>query len=256
MSLSVVCWLWSAPQSVFTVVDVERLASMLRRHLHMPYDLYCITDAESETGCPDDDIPDGVWTVPMGLYQDHAGMRGGSGRSCFRRLRLLHRDQAGVFGPRILQLDLDIVITDDVTPLFDRPEPLVLYEQQRGSRGDLERRVYNPSMLLMDAGVLHDCWAEFDAQPAETYQRAKRRGWAGSDMAVITNYLAKHPETPRASWRSDEPSHPDKIRAYWRMQAQPSLLPTGTRAVLFYGGKKNSDPKVQARAPWILEHWR
>ena len=39
--ISVICWKWG---KLFSPVYVNRLRSMLARHLHIPHRLYCITD--------------------------------------------------------------------------------------------------------------------------------------------------------------------------------------------------------------------
>lgn len=235
MSLQVVTWKWS---TLFGPEYVNRLASMLKRHLHMPYQFHCITDNP-------DGLDAGICRHPM--FTDHMAMKAGN-RGCFHRLQIFDREMASMFGPRILQLDLDIVITDDVTPLFNRPEPLVLVEQNRHNR----RVTYNPSMLLMDAGILHDMWTRFHAQPNETWQKAKSHGWNCSDMSVINDYLDQNQAVPRATWTLAE-----GVISYWREVKRDGRgdLPPGTKAVLFYGHQNPSDPPIQVKSPWILEHW-
>lgn len=235
MSLSVVTWKWG---KLFGPEYVNKLASMLKRHLHMPYTFTCITD--SPTGL-DPDIKLHL------MFTDHMHMKAGS-RSCFRRLQIFDKDRLEDFGPRILQLDLDTVFVDDVTPLFDRPDPLVLVEQNRHRR----RVTYNPSMLLMDTGILHNMWQRFHAQPDAVWQIAKRHGWNCSDMSIINDYLDQHQEIPRATWTVTE-----GVLSYWREVKRDvhGALPPGARAVLFYGSQNPSDGPTLTRSPWILEHW-
>ena len=235
--LSVVCWKWG---TLFGPEYVNRLASMLRRHLRAPYTLSCITDDPSGIDC------EGLGVAPVqmeGRFDAHAGLRAGN-RACFRRLRLLGKDMADVFGPRVLQLDLDVVLVGDVTPLFDRPDPLVLVEQANTGTG---RVTHNPSMLLMDAGVLDGAWAEFDAAPLETWHAARDRGWGCSDMAVINDYVARN-AVPAATW-----GEADGVQAYWRPENKQ--LRPGARAVLFFGRANPGDADVQAASPWISEYW-
>lgn len=242
--LAVVTWLWAAPESPFGPEYVNRLHSMLQRHLRAPHKLYCITDN------PVTDFDSGIETVSMSPnFLRHADMRAGN-RSCFRRLRIFDAGMALDFGPRILQLDLDAVIVDDVTPLFARTEPLVLCVQNRPAR----RTVYNPSAALFDAGVLHEMWERFDAAPRETWLEAKRRGWSCSDMAVINDFVSRLPVgDPRrpAAWTEAE-----GMVAYWRDVKKDGALPPGARMVLFYGNSNPGDASVQAKSPWVAEHWR
>jgi hypothetical protein len=237
--LSVVTWQWG---TLFGVDYVNKLASMLRRHLHTPYLLHLITDVEY---VDDDTLDYGVIQHPM--FTDHAEMRAAS-RSCFRRLRMFDRDFGELLGPRILHLDLDCVIVDDITPLVDRPDPIVLVKQSEIAAR--QRVVHNPSMLLMDAGVLHEMWERFHADPTATWQAAKNQGWSCSDMSIINDYLYKNRATVKAStW--DEV---DGVQSYWRKDGK--LLKKGARIVLFYGKDNPGDAAAQAQSPWIKEHWR
>jgi hypothetical protein len=238
--IDVVTWKWG---NLFGPEYVYKLSSMLARHLHVPYRLNVITDDPKIVDCPYGSFR----TLPM--FTDHAEMKAGN-RACFRRLCIFDRDMATVIGPRILQLDLDVVITGDVTPLFDRTEPLMLVEQRRDDK--LNRTTYNPSMLLMDAGILHDLWAKFHAAPKTTWETARGNGWACSDMSVINDYLHRHPDVPRAVWTREE-----GVTAYWREVRRETKgpLPNGARVVLFYGQENPSDKAVQERSPWVKDHW-
>jgi hypothetical protein len=234
--IDVLTWRWG---DKFGPEYVNRLASMLSRHLHVPHRLHCFTDDASGV------IPSVACHPAPDPYPAHmvAG-KGRASRSCFRRIRMYDRDMADLVGPRILHLDLDVVIVGDVTPLFDRPEPLVVYDMEN-RKG---RVSYNPSVLLMDAGVLHHMREEFDRDPAGVWQRAKSEGWTMSDMAVLGLYASRvRPPT----W-----GRADGVLAYYRdVRHAPHELPEGARMVLFYGDDNPGDQRVAAK-PWVAEHWR
>jgi hypothetical protein len=233
--LDVVTWRWG---STFASDHVNRLASMLRRHLHLPHRLHCFTDDP-------EGLDSGILTHPApDPYPNMVAGKGDSSRSCFRRMRMYDRDMGTLVGPRILHLDLDVVIVDDVTPLFDRPEPLVVYDMEN-RKG---RVSYNPSALLMDAGVLHHMREEFGRDPRGTWQRAKEGGWTMSDMAVLGLYAA--PLRPPTWGRADG------MLAHYRDTRHRPDLPGGARVVLFYGDGRPWDAIAQARCPWVAEHWR
>lgn len=238
--IEVVTWKWG---TLFGPEYVYKLASMLARHLHVPYRLNVITDDPLLVDCPYGSFR----TLPM--FTDHGEMKAGN-RACFRRLRIFDREMATLIGPRILQLDLDVVIVDDVTPLFTRTEPLLLVEQRRDD--NLKRVTYNPSMLLMDAGILHELWEIFHAAPMKVWEKARDSGWACSDMSVINHYLQLHPEIAKA-WTRDE-----GVTAYWREVRRETKgpLPANSRVVLFYGQENPHDKVVLERSPWVSEHWR
>jgi hypothetical protein len=223
---------------------VNKLHWMLRRHLRIPFTFHCVTD--DPTGLDD------AWVDVRPMYADHAEMAAGK-RSCFRRLRLLDREMGNVFGPRILQLDLDVVFTGDVTPLFDRPEPVVLVEQSVSGG----RAVHNPSMFLFDAGVWHDLWERFHADPRGVWAAAtsnkREHGWSrvNSDMTVINDHVSTSKLRP-ARW-----TQRDGVVAYWReVRRLGGRLPPGARAVLFYGRENPGDVEAQKKSPWIKEHWQ
>src|SRR5689334_21964452 len=110
------------------------MASMLRRHLHVPHEFVCVTDDRRG-------IDDSVRVVPL-------PNRLSATPRCIRRLRQFDGGWAlRNLGQRIATLDLDIVITDDVTPLFTRPEPVVLWKPEHVD-------IYCGSLVIHDAGVM------------------------------------------------------------------------------------------------------
>jgi hypothetical protein len=239
MSLSVVCWKWG---TLFGPEYVNRLRRGLARHLRLPHTFHCITDnaAGVETGGRSGDV------VVHHMYTNHAAMKAGN-RSCFRRLRMFSKDMGETLGPRILHLDLDTVVVGDVTPLFDRADPLVLLKQSDNGKG---RVTHNPSVLLMDAGVLHAMWERFNAFPDKTWREARARGWACSDMSVINDYIHVNRATVKAATWGEA----DGVQAYWRRENKQ--LRPGARLVTFYGKENPGDAAVQAKSPWIAEHWQ
>jgi len=219
---------------------------MLHRHLHVPHTFHVIEESPLEL------YPYSDMRIHP-TYTDHANMVANN-RSCFRRLRLLDRDMADVLGPRILQLDLDVVITGDVTELFTRTEPVVVCRQTSVVRKDgHERTTYNPSMLLFDAGALHGVWERFHASPLNVWNAAKSHGWACTDMAILNDWFNAPGGVNRpAIW-----TEKDGVVTYWReVRRNNHNLPDGARVVLFYGRQNPGDPDVQKACPWILSHWR
>lgn len=237
--ISVVTWKWG---TAFTAAHVNNLHHALQRHLRVPHSFTCITD--DWTG-----IEDGIALLAM--RTDHGEMRNGN-RACFRRLWMLSREAGELLGnpeamptvgARILHLDLDVVLVDDVTPLFDRPEPLVIYDQQRPG----QRPVYNPSMMLFDAGVLAGAWDKFHADPAGTLVKAVAAGCTQSDMAIV-NFFARPMLPP--TW-----GDADGVHAWHRLKKSGGELPAGARAVVFHGPDDPSGAMAQKLA-WVREHWR
>lgn len=238
MPLSIVTWKWG---SLYSVEYVNTLRNMLERHLKLEHQMFCITDDPT-------DIDERVTVLPM-FPDTFPGMTSTSGhRANFRRLKTFDRELIDVFGPRMLQLDLDIVILDDITTLLDRPEPLVCFDQMHGN---LKRRKLNTSMVLMDTGVLGQMWKEFVSDPEEVWGRVKTSGVGdgnNSDQAVF-GFYARELNPP--TW-----GEPDVAPFYKVKNNDGAGLPVGCRAVLFFGDDKPHHLEMQKKCPWIGEHWK
>jgi hypothetical protein len=248
--ITVVLWHWGQR---YGRVHLERMQAMLARCLSLPHEIVCITDRPK-------DVPKGMRTFDV-KHTIHA-----PDFNCIRRMWLYSgkptngKPWPGDLGSRLLQLDLDVVLTDSIDPLVDRPDPFVIW------KGDSTRKpnrphgwAYNATVMLLDAGARSDVWDRYRANPEKIHRLADADGWdvkTCSDQAIAT-YLLK--DNPPAVWTQD-----DGIYAY-RGFAGPDgmkdtgVLPGGCRIVSFHGrrGKRHpGDPTLQQRSPWIMEHWR
>jgi hypothetical protein len=245
--LSVVVWKWG---TLYGADHVNQLAAQVRRNLHIPHMFYCLTDRYSQDVYRLD--TDLVTPLPMPI--NHAATPRAN-----RRVQILSREW-NYLGPTILQLDLDMVILGDIDSLvlgWDHYVKVVMYWHPGAS--------YNPSFLLMDTGVLDECWKEFDADPEGVFKAAIKAGHSRgcSDQAIINHYLCGPSSTKRSLYdfvaEIMEPSHPDSlnlaagapIRAYKRMRPEERTQPLPeTRIVLFTG--KEAQAVMAARThPWI-----
>jgi hypothetical protein len=209
---------------------VARLRSMVSRHLHLPHRFICVTDSPES-------VPDGVEAVATPDVPLMA----------FRNTRWLwqySREAAAVLGARILALNLDIAIVGDITPLVSRQEPFVIYRSEsRRARGF----AYNTTMALFDGGARADIWERFVADPSGLLEAARADGWgAGNSDQSVVSYVVHPDGVP--TW--DES---DGVIAY---RVRGPGLPKGAKLVSFHGHDDPADPAVQAKSPWILEHWR
>ena len=235
-----VCWKWRGEGhgfgTVYAADHVNRLRSMLVRHCRGAHELVCITD--DPTGIDGD-----VRIVP--LWDDLAKL----GR-CWRRLRLFAPEMRELIGPRFVSIDLDCVIVDDVTPLFDRSEPFVIW-------GPRHRKApYCGSLWMADAGAHADLWTKFD----EVLSPAVCRRFVGSDQAWIAYYLGA--DQPTWSGRNGVRSFRlNCVPKLWRDRVERMTTtvdepPPGTRLVFFHGRYDPSQQAVQRAFPWVQEHWR
>ena len=232
--ISVVLWKWGRK---FTGDHVARMQSMLSRHLTMPHRIVCVTDQPS-------DLPAGVVSAPLPAIKSWD-------YKCLRRLWILSQ-KASTLGDRLLQLDLDMVITDSIDPLVNRPEPFVVWKSDSCVRHGYG---YNPSVMLLTAGAKDDVWRAYSDDPRRVIKAAERAGWwamTNSDQGVMS-YLLQGQDVP--VWTRD-----DGIAAYRVIAGKHGqrghTLPDGVRIVSFHGPRDPSDPELHAKSPWILKHWR
>jgi len=235
---SVVVWKWkphAGYRSVFGPETVNVMRRMVQRHYAGSPRFICVTDDPSG-------LDEGIETVA--LWNDYAHVENPHGHprnpSCYRRLRAFHPDIGAVFGDRFVTLDLDAVVTGDLTPLFDRDEDFVIW-------GDTNKfTYYNSSLFVMTAGARPQIWTDFD--PAESPQASKRAGQFGSDQGWISYRLG--PGEARFT-------RADGVYSYRNEVANNggSNLPPDARVVFFHGQVDPWEPSGQ-RLAWVREHWQ
>jgi hypothetical protein len=137
-------------------------------------------------------------------------------------------DMKAVLGDRYVQLDLDTVITGDITPMLDRPEDLVINRALGvGGKG------YNGSAWLHTTGTYSSIYSEFDPDLAI---EASKKGFIGSDQAWFRYHLGLG-AVP--TFGPEDGSY--QYRSFRRTGDQ---LPEDARIVFFAGQQK----------PWDLDH--
>lgn len=230
--LAVACWKWG---QTFGPEYVNRLRAALEKHLHVEHELVCITD--DATG-----IDSRVRIVPMPTtYADTP--------RCRRRMQIFSRDFAQQIGTRILSIDLDVVIVDDITPLVDRPEPIVCWLVDYA-------QVYSGSFHLMDAGVLDELWKLYEESPEGFPMVVQARG-CPSDQAMLNWHLRDH-DGPVAHWTIGAGLVTYFGDGYARLEHHgvgPTRqdLSKGARIVVL--GSADKAVMDEGRFAWVREHW-
>lgn len=234
--LTIVCWRWTPPpgyRSSYPPATVNVLRRMVARCYPHPHRFLCVTDdpvgLDPEVGL----VP--AWND----FADVPSPAGGLHPSCYRRLRAFHPDIAEVFGPRFVSLDLDVVLTGDCTPLWQRDEDFVIW-------GDTNPTTfYNGSMFLLRAGARRQVWDDF--HPARSPMQATRAGHHGSDQGWISQCLGPH----EAKW-----STADGVYSYRNhLAANGRRLPRDARVVVWHGRHDPWDARAQA-LDWVQEHYQ
>jgi hypothetical protein len=218
--ITVVTFKWETPgyRAKFQPEHVRTLQRMVARCYAKPHRFVCFTD--NPVGIEDIALP--LWDD----YKDIPNPTGGGRPSCYRRLKIYSKQMRHVLGERFVMIDLDTVLVGDVAPLWDRPEPIVLYRSPSG------KWPYNGAMVLMTAGVRSHVWEYFD--PLTSPAIAARAGYQGSDQAWVSYILG----ADEAVWDAS-----DGVLYYSKLPDK-NRLPANARIVFPTAG----------RAPWKLNH--
>lgn len=261
--IAIVCWRWGTR---YDADYVNRLSRMLARNLHLPYRLFCITD--DPTGLHPSVIP-----IPLPPVSN-------LGRC--RRLRVFDPSYNSIFAcDRLVQIDIDCVITGEITHLLDRDDPLVLWRslpEKRYSRkhGLVDNTSligpYNTSLILMDRAIFPTLWSDYLQCPEKLEGAARASGFStllatavkrdGQVLAKTTSALAPgdddqaivslyaHPLNPPV-WTESDGIYKLGRRGFSNRAGD---LPPGARMVFFNGSIPSNTP--DPRWDWIKEHWR
>jgi len=212
---------------------VNRLLSQFKRHLHMPFRFMAFVD-HTDGLLPD--IPARrVW--PEVSQATHPKRP-----NCYRRLNLFRLDTLDIFGPGyILNMDLDVLLTGNVTELISRP--MAEGVTFKAYRDRATNTPYNGGMWLLKTGAHPEVFDRFKPDKSPQITKAEQR--IGSDQAWIAHVLG--PDHP--TWDVS-----DGVYAYGRdiLKGNKGQLPKNCRAVMMYG------PYDPATVPvkWVKEHWR
>lgn len=236
--LTVLTYKW-APRpgyrSKFTGEHVNTLARMVKRNYPHPHRFVCYTDDPSGI--------DPALVDARELWNDYAAVLNPSaperGPSCYRRLKMFARDAGEWLGPRICAMDLDVVITGDLTRIFHRSEDFVIW-------GDTSPpTLYNGSLVLFTAGCRPQLWEDFD--PIESPALSRKMRYFGSDQAWIS---AKLGPLEAKFGRGDGVY---SFRNHILRHNAP--LPANARICVFHGAHDPDGPVAQ-RLEWVRRHYR
>ena len=234
---SVVVWKWDKPgyRSKFDATSVNVMRNQVARHYPHPHRFVCVTD--DPTG-----IDPQIETYPLGdLFLDLVNPSFASGPNCYPRLRAFSPEFEEIAGRRFVSIDLDTVITGDLSPLFNRPEDFVIYASVQA------KNAYCGAMFMMTAGSRRQVWDQFD--PSTSPRLSNAAGHNGSDQGWIEYILGRN----EATWTAA-----DGIFAYrWDcLKDRRGGLPPNCRMVAFHGQFDPWSEIAQAQSPWIKDHYR
>lgn len=216
--LHVFTWRWATK---YDADDVRKLANGIARHLKQEH-RFILLDPDKHGGIEQPELT--------------------RHRGCFVRLQMfsptLHERWNIEEGERIVCIDLDVVVTGPLDPLFDRPEPFVILQGANASNPC----PYNGSLWMLRAGYRPDVWTDFSIEAARKvpfFEFPDDQAWlchkllpdaAGWEVGARSGvYAFKKPGWPNG----DD-------------------LPKDARLVVFPGWRS---PDKFKRLDWVKRHW-
>jgi hypothetical protein len=223
--LIVTTWLWGA---AYGEHYVRRLAKAVHRNLNEAHRFIALTDAPRHLpGIEQYLIPNIEMTRTKG---------------CFVRLQLFspsfHHLLNIAPGDRIANLDLDLVVTGPLDPLFDRQDDFTILQEINTTNPC----PFNGSAWMLKAGARPDVWWDFSL---ENYAKYKVPFHAFPDDQGW--FCALMPDA--GAWGPEQGVYGFK-KAGW---PSGDALPDGARIVAFPGWR---DPAKFEHLDWVKKNWR
>jgi len=226
MTLSVVTWLWG---DLYSIDHVNKSYNMVKRNLDIDFDFFCITDKpESE------DFISKINTMP--IWEEF-----GQTKFNYRRLNILSSANSSIFGDKILQIDIDIIIIKNITNMITDDDFKIWKCPSKCSRGFM----YNTSFMLFKNGVLNEVYEKFKECPEREIQQKRSQGWLGTDQAIISKYVH-----PCKYW--DESDGIYSMKEHKEMHANE--ISSDIKIAGLYG--RRFDPAKFTHFEWVRENWR
>lgn len=212
--LKIVTFLWRDPEYRFAgrygPDHVNRLRAGVERGLKRPHEFISVTD--DPTG-----IDDRVKVVPLWNDARHLG-------GTWVRVKLFAPEMRDILGERFVLMDLDCVVTGDLTPLFDTDADFVT------TRSKHRKTEYNTGFFILTAGSRAEVWDRFD--PATSPARCDEAGAIGWEQAWVSLVLGPGERT----WGPE-----DGVLNYRYDVLEGGRDPEDARVVFFPG---NYDPSL------------
>jgi hypothetical protein len=240
--LVVCCVKWGTK---YSALYVNRLRSMVRRHLSHRYDFVCFTDD------------------PAGLHPDIEPMPlpDAAFTGFWNKLSLFRRDLYEP-GRTLLYFDLDLVIVGPLDFLLDGSVDLTIVRAFGADRG------FNSSVMRIKAGALPHVYERFAADAAAIVASGRYAGDQNWTFAQVPD-AAVFPAGKIVSYKRDMRSHvfqrAKKLKLDFVWLKAPHWMtvspPEGAAIVVFHG-KPDPEDVMDApygpwkRAPFVKEHWR
>jgi hypothetical protein len=161
---------------------------------------------------------------------------------CFARLRAFdpawQAEQGIAPGDRIVTLDLDLIVTGDLGPLFDIADDFAILQGANA----VNPCPYNGSVWMLRAGAHAEMWNEFSLEAAARvpfYAFPDDQAWMAHKLPSAKAWKVG-PESGIYAFKK-------------RCWPKGDELPTDARIVAFPGWR---DPVQFTHLPWVRKHWQ
>jgi hypothetical protein len=232
--LLVVTYLWG---SKYSPDDVVKLINGLDRGLEQDRGIVVLSDRPWQYVGP---VPN-VWVIP--IPPEDRGLT--KIRGCFARMRLFDpsfQDNLEILFDqkvdRIACVDLDVVVTGKLDPLFNRPEPFLIL----GGANSSNPCPYNGSIWMLRPGAFPQVWKHFSVEDVEKipfFDFPDDQGWMHYKIPMAATWEAG---TRSGIYAFQKPGWPDG-----------NCLPGDARLVVFPGWRS---PQQFRHLGWVRDNWR
>ena len=258
-SLLVVTYLWDDPkfkfrsQFKYKPEHVVALYQQLKRFLHVPFYFTVVCDEvmlkkmegwthnfDHQLDKPNVVIDPNLDRIDTYRIWDDCKEMG----RCWRRLRGFSAYEFGHLS-RVLFIDLDMMILDNITPLIhnNRNEPFVMADDS-----ECKNSKYNGSFILFTpTPTTHKMWATFNRDPEACKKLLETKGWQGSDQAWIRYYMDEVAHEPVKTIGKDD----GLLSFRWHcMNKNIDPFEAGAKMVNFHGPYMPDMEDVQESYRW------
>jgi len=225
MAIDVITWMWG---DKYGMRDIVRLFKAVKKNLRAEHRFHVF----SEPDFPHLEDGYGIKAHPI---EDPSLI----GRNCFCRLRMFDPrwQQRNDLRGTIVSLDLDVVITGTLDPLFETSKTFMIL---RGANA-ANPCPYNASVMLLKAGHHAKVWTEFSIEKANAvpfYEFPDDQGWIWHMLPKAHGW----PVGKSGIYAFQKPGWPKGNDA----------LPVNARLVTFIGARK---PEQFTALPWVQKFW-
>jgi hypothetical protein len=176
--ITIMTWLWKQEKSRtdYGPEHVNTWGRMIERNTTAPHRLSCVTDCADgiDSSIEIIPLPDTFADVRTKRWPESKGMP-----QCFRRLDMFRPDASKRYGSRFVSMDLDCVIAGNIDHILGRREDFIML------KGTSQKRPYNGSLVMMDAGARPEVYWKFTPERAHHASSL----YIGSDQAWISYVL-------------------------------------------------------------------